>query len=268
MTRLEGTVWTYFFSRPTVKLLGFRLPGHQNHHTWFNHPVFTLFGNFKNQLDVVFEKIGHLVPPLKEKTCASEIHHSNFQTSVIDVIFEKLVSLKTFLFGESSLPNLRSRLLPWMRSQATSGSRAWELRSGRGSPGEGCQNIWTMTPVPEKWWKMTSKLEIPWNLLPLCFNTLQFLYEDWLVFESCKSGGSVETSDFMHVNVATFDLVQRWKSNEKKSQCRWQWKFHKDIVCGTCSVELGCCHDRSWIDELEDALLWPHICSCRGIVSV
>ena len=62
---------------------------------------------------------------------------------------------------------------------------------------------------PGKMMKNDFKVGNSMNLLPLCFNTLQFLYEDWLVLESCKSGGSVETSDFMPVNVATFDLVQR-----------------------------------------------------------
>ena len=154
------------------------------------------------------------------------------------------------------------------RQQVGAGRGSYEVVAG--AQGKGGQNmaIWRRVPgqnstkndfkVGKSIWKKSHRICCPWFVSTLCslkcFSMKIGWYLNPATCASCASWWRWAR------NVATFET---WCNNEsgmkRKVNADGNESFTKICVCGTCPMELGCCHDRSWIDQLEDALLWPRV---------
>ena len=197
--------------------------------------------------------------------------HPYFWISTHDVFLVKIFTWKLVVTSEL--------LVAFRRQQVGAGRGSYEVVAG--AQGKGGQNMAIRRRVPGQNSTKNdfSKLESPFET-----NHVEFvapgLFQHFAVWS--VSLWRLVGTWILQVVQASLQLNELVKMSQKccyfltwcnnESEMKRKVNAHGNerftSVCGTCPMELGCSHDRSWIDQLEDALLWPRGCSRRGTTPV
>ena len=166
------------------------------------------------------------------------------------------------------------------RQQVGAGRGSYEVVAG--AQGKGGQNmaIWRQSRGKTQR-KMTSKLESPFET-----NHIEFvapgLFQHFAVWRclkcfsmkigwylnpaSCASQLSLQLNELLKMSqkCCYFWLGATMKVKWKEMSMQMAMKVpQRYVFVVPIPMELGCCHDRSWIDQLGDALLWPRVLQLR-----
>ena len=163
------------------------------------------------------------------------------------------------------------------RQQVGAGRGSYEVVAG--AQGKGGQNmaIWRRVPgqnstkndfkVGKSIWKKSHRICCPWFVSTLCSLKCFSMKIGWYLNPaSCASQLSLQLNELLKMSqkCCYFWLGATMKVKWKEMSMQMAMKVSQRYVFVVpIPMELGCCHDRSWIDQLGDALLWPRVLQLR-----